>query len=87
MEGKTMELARDALMLFVKSLDYGCLFNVCSFGSKHKFMFPGNSVQYTETEVGKALSFITKFDADMGGSEIYEPLAEIFKLHYQRKNS
>ena len=44
MEGKTMELARDALMLFVKSLDYGCLFNVCSFGSKHKFMFPGNSV-------------------------------------------
>lgn len=82
-----MKLARDALMLFVKSLEHPCLFNVCSFGSKHKFMFPGNSVQYTETEVRKALSLIAKFDADLGGTEIYKPMAEIFQLHSQRKNS
>jgi len=50
-----MELARSALMLFIKSLDYGCLFNVCSYGSKHKFMFDGNSVTYTEKEVRQAL--------------------------------
>lgn len=87
MAGKQIVLARSALKLFVKSLEHGCLFNICSFGSKHKFMFPGCSVPYNDTEVKKALSEIDKFDADMGGTEIYNPMLEIFKLQADRVNS
>lgn len=28
-------LARQALMLFLQSLDFGCHFNICSYGSRH----------------------------------------------------
>jgi hypothetical protein len=50
-------------------------------------MFPGCSVPYNDTEVKKALSEIDKFDADMGGTEIYNPMLEIFKLQADRVNS
>jgi len=39
MEGKPMELAKEALKLFLKSLPIGSYFNVFSFGSKFKKMF------------------------------------------------
>ena len=47
MAGGTIKLARSALLLFIQSLTVGSLFNICSFGSVFKFMFPGNSVPYT----------------------------------------
>jgi hypothetical protein len=32
-------LVREALQLFVQSLPFGCYFNICSYGTKHKFLF------------------------------------------------
>jgi len=43
-----IKLARQALMLFLQSIEYGSLFNVCSYGSEHKFMFEDGSVEYDE---------------------------------------
>ncbi len=43
-------------------------------------MFPGNSVPYTQENVLKAKKEVEKFKADMGKTEIYEPLNELFKL-------
>ena len=44
----TIGLARDALQLFIQSLPLGCKFNVCSYGSDHRFMF-SESVIYSDT--------------------------------------
>ncbi len=36
-----MEAAKRALQLFLHSLPEGSLFNIVSFGSRHKALFPG----------------------------------------------
>lgn len=37
--GDSIRLAREALMLFIHSLPYGCKFNVISFGSDYENLF------------------------------------------------
>ena len=54
----TMYLARSALLLFIQSLEPGCLFNICSFGSNYEFMFPSNSVPYTQENVSTAKNLV-----------------------------
>ena len=44
----TIQLARQALTLFLYSLPAGSKFNVCSYGSRHEFMFEGRSVDYND---------------------------------------
>ena len=76
---QAITLARQALMLFLQSIEYGSLFNVCSYGSNHDFIFKDGSVQYDEVSLQKALDLIAEFDADYGGTEIFNPLDEIFR--------
>lgn len=66
-------------MLFLQSLEYGSYFNVCSYGSEHNFMFKNGSVEYNEVNLQHAIDLIQIFEADLGGTEIYQPLDEIFK--------
>jgi len=61
-------------MLFLQSIDYGSLFNVCSYGSEHEFIFSGGSVEYDEVSLQKALDLVILFEADFGGTEIFNPL-------------
>lgn len=73
-----MPMANTALKLFLQSLPYGCIFNVCSYGSDHEFMFNDGSVEYNEENLQTALEKIESFEADFGGTEIFDPLEEIF---------
>lgn len=41
MQGNKMENAKEALLLFLKSLPAECSFNIVSFGSSHKCLFSG----------------------------------------------
>ena len=50
-----IKLARQALMLFLQSIEYGSLFNVCSFGSLYEFMFKNGSTEYNEESLQLAL--------------------------------
>ncbi len=52
---QVMKLACQALMLFLQSIEYGSLFNVCSYGSKHEFMFKNGSTAYNEESLQFAL--------------------------------
>ena len=52
----TISLAREALMLFLQSLPAGSKFNVCSYGSRHEFLFEGRSVDYTDENLQYAIS-------------------------------
>ena len=82
---QAIRLARQALMLFLQSIEYGSLFNVCSYGSDHKFMFEDGSAEYDEDTLEQALEEVKTFEADYGGTEIFNPLDEIFKSIKARK--
>ncbi|XP_036976838.1 von Willebrand factor A domain-containing protein 5A-like isoform X4 [Acanthopagrus latus] len=68
--------ARDTLLLLLKSLPMGCYFNIYSFGSEYEHIFPA-SVEYSEKTMEEALKKVEKMDADLGGTEILEPLKHI----------
>lgn len=74
----TITLAREALQLFLYSLPAGSKFNVCSYGSHHQFMFPERSVDYNDENMALAIAQISQFTANFGGTQIYQPLADIF---------
>jgi von Willebrand factor type A domain len=82
---QAIKLARQALMLFLQSIEYGSLFNVCSYGSEHNFIFPDGSVEYNEENLQQAMDLIATFEADFGGTEILTPLNEIFTTIKSRK--
>lgn len=69
-----------ALKVFLKSLPMGVRFNICPFGSRYEFLWP-TSQAYSEANVNKALSFVEGLTAKYGGTEIFQPIQEIFKRH------
>lgn len=78
MRGQKMKDAREALFLFLKSLPADCYFNIVSFGSSCRFLFQHESSKYTEESLSEALALQNSMDANMGGTEIYRPLRNIF---------
>ena len=53
-----IELAKEALKLFVRSLPVGCEFQVVSFGSSFNLLLHGDYVKYNESSKNFALSEI-----------------------------
>nr|XP_061828757.1 von Willebrand factor A domain-containing protein 5A-like [Nerophis lumbriciformis] len=69
--------ARDTLLLLLKSLPMGCYFNIYSFGSSFKHIFP-TSVEYSEKTMEEALKKVKEMEANLGGTEILQPLKHIY---------
>ncbi|XP_078140369.1 von Willebrand factor A domain-containing protein 5A-like [Centroberyx gerrardi] len=69
--------ARDTLLLLLKSLPMGCYFNIYSFGSSYDHIFP-KSVEYSQKSMDEALKIVEKMEANMGGTEILQPLKHIY---------
>ncbi|XP_048013466.1 von Willebrand factor A domain-containing protein 5A-like isoform X2 [Megalobrama amblycephala] len=72
-----IESAKDTLLLLLKSLPMGCYFNIYGFGSYFESFFP-QSVEYNQKTMDQALKTVKKMKADMGGTEILEPLKHIY---------
>ncbi|XP_041092751.1 von Willebrand factor A domain-containing protein 5A-like [Polyodon spathula] len=72
-----IESARDTLLLLLKSLPLGCFFNIYGFGSHFEAFFP-ESVAYTQQTMDDALGKVKGMGADFGGTEILEPLKDIY---------
>ncbi|XP_034723660.1 von Willebrand factor A domain-containing protein 5A-like [Etheostoma cragini] len=77
MDGARIKSARDTLLLLLKSLPIGCFFNIYSFGSSHEHIFP-QSVEYCQKTMEEALKKVEEMGADLGGTEILEPLKHIY---------
>ena len=77
MEGAYMKAAREALLLFLKSIPTGCLFNVIGFGSSYKCLFE-KSVEYNQKTLDMATEHASSMQADLGGTELVWPLTFIF---------
>ncbi|XP_028649381.1 von Willebrand factor A domain-containing protein 5A-like [Erpetoichthys calabaricus] len=72
-----IESARDTLLLLLKSLPFGCFFNIYGFGSHFESFFP-ESVEYTQQTMESAVEKVKTMRANFGGTEILAPLRDIF---------
>jgi len=83
MTGDPMATAKEALKLFIRSIPPGSVFNVVSFGSSYELLFDGVT-SYDQSTLEYAIDHINFFDADLGGTEIFDPLHNIFADNEQR---
>ncbi|XP_029436851.1 von Willebrand factor A domain-containing protein 5A-like isoform X2 [Rhinatrema bivittatum] len=73
-----IDSAKETLLLLLKSLPLGCYFNIFGFGSRFDSFFP-KSVEYTQKTMDSALEKVKTMSADLGGTEILQPLKHIYK--------
>ncbi|MEI6234885.1 MAG: VIT domain-containing protein [Planctomycetota bacterium] len=73
MDGESITRARAALSLALRSLEEGDRFNVIGFGTTYESMFP-ESVVFAQKTLDEATSKIDSIAANMGGTELFEPL-------------
>jgi hypothetical protein len=85
MSGAAIQLAVQALKLFIHSLPYGSKFNIVSYGSGYEKMFANGSVEYNEENLEKADLLLNSFDANFGGTEIYKPLEDVLQSPLDKK--
>ena len=78
MRGSYINSAKETLILFLKSIPPGCFFNVIGFGSRFQHLFP-RSVSYNQENLDKALQHAKQLDADLGGTQLLEPLGFVFQ--------
>ncbi|XP_041426360.1 von Willebrand factor A domain-containing protein 5A isoform X2 [Xenopus laevis] len=73
-----IESTKETLVLLLKSLPLGCYFNIISFGSHFEFFFP-ETMEYTQETMEEAVRKVNQMEANMGGTEILQPLKKIYK--------
>ena len=78
MSGKSINLVKQALLLFIQSLPQGSYFQLIGFGSDFK-KYNEKPVEYNQENVTKIINVINGLKADMGGTNINSPLDSIYK--------
>eukprot|EP00090_Calanus_glacialis_P038770 TRINITY_DN6757_c0_g1_i1.p1 TRINITY_DN6757_c0_g1~~TRINITY_DN6757_c0_g1_i1.p1 ORF type:complete len:929 (+),score=240.22 TRINITY_DN6757_c0_g1_i1:18-2804(+) len=79
MSGQSMNLAKEALQVFLHSLPVNSFFNIILFGSTFKSLFP-QSRQYDDDSLRDAKDSAAGISANLGGTEIFQPLQHIFQM-------
>jgi len=78
MSGPKIQQAKNSLQLFLRSLPQSCLFNIVSFGSNFRSLFP-ESAPYNNETLTRATNYVKSIDANLGGTEILNPLKKILE--------
>lgn len=78
MYGESIRNAGTALEIFVRSLPEKSFFNIVRFGSKFELLYD-HSIEYNEKSAARAIESAKTISANLGGTNIYRPLEEIFK--------
>ena len=71
-----IDLAREAMLLFIRSLPMGSHFNIIRFGSGFDILFKNEPITavYDEDTAKKAENLTRTMGADFGGTELLKPL-------------
>ena len=69
--------ARRAMQIFLRSIPAGCVFNFYRFGSTFQSLFPTSQL-YSSESFEKAKVYAKETRANLGGTEILEPLRKIY---------
>ncbi|MCX5809835.1 MAG: VIT domain-containing protein [Proteobacteria bacterium] len=87
MNGSSITEAKKALEILLKALNTDAMFNIYRFGSTYQKLFPA-CVHYAPDALKKAVSYVGGMVADLGGTEMYAPLENIYRSEvlqgYQR---
>lgn len=83
MGGARINSAANALQLFLRSLPENCYFNIVGFGSRFVCLFQ-DSKRYSEESMNKASQHASTMRADLGGTELLQPLNHIYNNMPQR---
>ncbi|XP_075768397.1 von Willebrand factor A domain-containing protein 5A-like isoform X2 [Pelodiscus sinensis] len=75
---RRIDIAKETLVLLLKSLPLGCYFNIYGFGSQFEYFYP-RSVEYTQQTMAESLQHVQQLRADLGGTEILAPLRAIYR--------
>ncbi|CAM5158005.1 unnamed protein product [Eretmochelys imbricata] len=68
----------ETLVLLLKSLPLGCYFNIYGFGSEFESFYP-QSVENTQQTKAESLQRLQLLQANLGGTEILEPLRAVYR--------
>ena len=77
MYGESIQLVKQGLLLFIQSLPPNSYFQLIGFGSEFKKYNEG-PVEYNQKNVRNIIEIINNLDADMGGTNINDPLKAIY---------
>jgi hypothetical protein len=80
-DGKRIPNLVSALKVFLKSLPVGVKFNICSFGSSYSFLWD-KSRSYDKSALDEAMRHVQTFQANFGGTEMFNPVHETLKRRY-----
>jgi len=78
MSGKSIDLVKQALLLFIQSLPEGSYFQLIGFGSDFT-KYNEKPVEYNKVNVSNIINVINGLKANMGGTNISQPLDSIYK--------
>ena len=77
MSGKSIKVASKALLLFLQSLPVGSYYQIIGFGSDFK-KYDETPKEYTSKNIKQSIELIENLNADLGGTNIYSPLKDIY---------
>ncbi|KAL4452966.1 hypothetical protein ABPG74_002531 [Tetrahymena malaccensis] len=81
MSGQNIKNALEALILFIKSLPPDSYFNIYSFGTLFSKHFD-QSEKYSNENVEQAIAEIETYTANYGGTNLFDPLNDIFNQKF-----
>ena len=77
MSGSSMEMAKEALILFLQSLPAGSYYQIIGFGSDYE-KYDKKPKEYIQKNIKESIKFIETLNANKGGTNIYDPLKDIY---------
>ena len=78
MLGKSIEIACQALLLFLQSLPFGSYYQIIGFGSIFK-KYDITPKEYTKSNILESQKLISQLSANLGGTDIYALLKDIYE--------
>ena len=78
MWGNSIQLVKKALLSFIEIIPKGSYFHLLGFGS-HLKKYSEEPVEYNKDNIEKYKEIISEIEADLGGTNIGEPLKYIFE--------
>ena len=79
MQGDSIEDAKSSLLLLLASMQKGDKFNIIAFGSSYRSLSK-NLLEYNDTNLKLGRGWVQKLSADMGGTEILNPLRHAVQI-------
>jgi Ca-activated chloride channel family protein len=83
MSGDSIREAKKALEICLRGLEPTTAFTIYRFGSNYEYLFK-EPEKYSEASLKKGLGYLKKTDADLGGTEILNPLKAIYATSHSK---